>query len=763
MIELSRANRLLDEGFSLVTLGANKVANYKWGDQQQRPLSKQELERRYNYRGGYFYITKDGDKLELPATEHIAIITGYDFMEVIDVDLKVFSTAKEQKAFWDEYLSFLKDNILDFHEKFVIVKTKNAGFHILYKTKRVQGNQKIASLKGHKEAIIETRGTGGYVLVYDNFLNGKSYNDIQFISDEDRDILFYISKTYHYEEPKKITPPKKTSEEFHRNDGDITPWDDFNQKNNVWDIVQADFTIVRNISNKYIIKRHNAESVHSGYIYKDNDLMYLFSTGTDYEAKRAYSAFSAYARKYFNDDFSEAAKQAYKDGYGTRIVRKEQEPVVTKIKYDSIDFPIEIFPEPIQQYIMNCHNTLDSIVDYMGGSLLWVLSVIIGNSMEVEVKRGWVEKTSLWIANIGRAGLGKTPSINKMLFPLNKINSREIKRYIKDHEKYEYYQSLSKEEKKTHEQISEPSKTQFIANDITVEALVQLHQENKNSVGVFKDELSGWMKDMNKYREGSDLEFWLSTWSGQSVNLNRITRAGSFVSHPHIPVIGGIQPNILSGFYTEENKDNGFIDRMLMTFPEMEISPYNDKEMPQDAIDWYSDIIINFYEKVKHKFIKYDEDGEVIPQRVRFSKDAKKEWARIFNKITNYQNSPEENEYMKSMYPKQKSYIPRFALIINTFDAFIHQTGNPTEITKESILKAEKLSDYFVSVAKKIKVNSANTKQMKTVINKAKEGNLAKKVENLYKSNPDFNRSEAAELLGCSRQTIYNHIKNLDK
>ena len=92
--------------------------------------------------------------------------------------------------------------------------------------------------------------------------------------------------------------------------------------------------------------------------------MYLFSTGTIYEAEKQYSAFSAYAKKYFNDDFSEAAKQAYKDGYGTRIVRKEQEPVVTNIKYDNIDFPIEIFPEPIH------NNTLDRSTH---GWELWVL------------------------------------------------------------------------------------------------------------------------------------------------------------------------------------------------------------------------------------------------------------------------------------------------------------------------------------------------------------------------------------------------------
>ena len=61
-------------------------------------------------------------------------------------------------------------------------------------------------------------------------------------------------------------------------------------------------------------------------------------------------------------------------------------------------------------------------------------------------------------------------------------------------------------------EVKKPRKSQFIADDITIEALVDLHQESKNSVGVFKDELAGWFKDMNKYREGSDLQFWLCKW-----------------------------------------------------------------------------------------------------------------------------------------------------------------------------------------------------------------------------------------------------------
>ena len=109
-----------------------------------------------------------------------------------------------------------------------------------------------------------------------------------------------------------------------------------------------------------------------------------------------------------------------------------------------------------------------------------------------------------------------------------------------------------------------------------------MHEESDNSVGVFKDELAGWFKDMNKYRAGSDLEFWLSSWSGKSVSLNRKTAKSAFVEKPLIPVLGGIQPSILTSFYTDENKDNGFVDRMLLSFPELEIERYNDKEISKE-------------------------------------------------------------------------------------------------------------------------------------------------------------------------------------
>lgn len=763
MIETAKAIKFLEK-FSIITVSDNKIPNFPWKQQQSEKLTIEKFVKNYEYKGGI--IRKDNT--EIPKTDNFGIVTGFEDLECLDIDLKVFSTAQEQREFWEEFLQNLEDNILDFKEKFVIYKTKNAGYHILYKTKRVQGNLKIAVLKNHKEAIIETRGIGGYIFAYpENKFSKKSYFEIDYISDDDREILMSFSKMYNYIDEKPIEPKKEKTDFV---TGEITPWEDYNQKTNIWDIISSEFTIPSGGNNKkhIVIKRHGASSPHSGYIFKDSNCMYLFSTGTIYPHEKLITPFLAYTYQVHNGDFSSAAKDLYSLGFGSRIKTKIKElknsikiEPQEKIINEDLAFPIEIFPQDIQDYLIECNLKLDSSIEYMGCSLLWLISVCIGNSIEMEVKRGWTENVSLWISLVGKAGLGKTPSISNIIFPLTKINAKEIKTYIKEIEKYNFYSALTKKEKEDYPEVFKPVKTQFIANDITLEALVDLHQESDNAVGVFKDELAGWLKDMNKYREGSDLEFWLSTWSGKSVNLNRLTRPGSFVEKPFIPVLGGIQPSIFNTFYTDENKDNGFMDRMLLCYPDLKVEHYNESEISEDLLKWYKELIISFYDIMKG-IIKRDEEGSIITLTAKFSEEAKKEWMRIFNEMTDVQNNEEENEYLKSMFPKQKSYIPRFACLIHVFDEFMGTGGNALLISKESVLKAEKLSKYFISTAKKIKINSVEVSKIKNKISENKGKNEKEKLFEIWKENNFFNKSETAEILGISRRSVQNWTKEFE-
>lgn len=753
---------MLDEGFSLITVGESKRPNFSWKPQQTNQLSKKEFQERYEYSGGI--IKKDGE--ELAPTIGIGYATGFNNLEVFDIDLKILPTLKAQSDWWNEYHSFLKDHIADFDEKFVIYKTINNGYHIIYKCAEIGGNQKIAKLKGYTEAIIETRGKGGYCFIYDKQVSKLDYYNIQEISIKDREVLFECSRIYNYvEKPEPITVPnandKKTFSEG------LKPWDDYNNKVGALDLIQDEFSIVRQLKSQYVIKRHGADSAHSGYVYMDSRCMYLFSTGTRYPHETLLTPFHIYTIKYHSGDFSAAAKDLYQKGYGERFVPEITiEPPAEKIEInkDDLIFPLDIFPENIANYIRQCNYTLDSSIDYMGCSMLWLCSVIIGNSMKIEVKKGWYENGTVWISLVGKPGIGKTPSIDNVIRPLLKSNNREIKEYIKKCEKYEHYKSLDKDSKKHAEKIVQPKKTQFIANDITLEALVDLHEENKNAVGIFKDELSGWFKDMNKYRAGSDLEFWLSCWSGKSVSLNRKTAKSSFVDKPFIPVLGGIQPEILGAFYTEENKANGFVDRMLLSFPDLKVEQYNEKEMDPDMIEWFDSFVLQFYDAVKNHIVQMNIEDEIEPHIVRWSDEAKKEWIRIFNETTLTQNDDSENEYMKSMLPKQKSYIPRFALLINSLTTFIEgRTDEVLTISKESILAAEKLSKYFVSMSKKIKVNNKEINDLKSVISKMDGKSDYQKFKGMYKSNPEMNKKEAAELLGVSRTTIYKFIKEIEK
>ena len=130
--------------------------------------------------------------------------------------------------------------------------------------------------------------------------------------------------------------------------------------------------------------------------------------------------------------------------------------------------------------------------------------------------------------------------------------------------------------------------------------------------------------------------------------------------------------------------------------------------------------------------------------------------------MTNVQNDEEENEYLKSMYPKQKSYIPRFACLIHVFNEFFSEGGSSLLISKESILKAEKLSKYFIATAKKIKINSVEVAKIKNTIGLNKGKNEKEKLYEIWKSNKKFNKTETAELLGISRVSIYKWVKEFE-
>jgi hypothetical protein len=751
----------LHKKFSIITVGENKRSNFAWAEQQTKPLSWDKFVEHYNYKGG---ITKQNGE-PLPPTTGIALVTGYADVEVLDVDMKVFSTAQEKTNFWNEFTTYLSDNIFDFEEKFVIYKTKNEGYHILYRTKRVEGNQKLAKLKGHKEAVIETRGLGGYVVCYfENKLSKKSYLEIDYISDDDREILFSFARMYDFIPEVEYKKPEKQRTNYDKSG--LTPWDDYNQKTDIFSLINDTFEVKHRLESakKFVIKRFGAESVHSGYIFKDSMCMYLFSTGTIYPAEKLLSPFHVYAYKYHNGNFSDASSELYKKGYGDRLKIEIPEKIKENIKIENDVFPLDVFPKDLQIYLSESERNLMLNIEIMASSVLWLTSVIIGNSHKIRIKNGWYESPIVFLALVGQSGLGKTPSLNQVINPLKKINQKKVEDYLQEYEKYSEHLELAKKSKKNVLPIAKPRRKQILASDTTLEALISLHNESKNAIGINKDELDGWFKDMNKYREGSDKQQWLSIWSNESINVNRLSRGDLYIASPFISVIGGIQPEILDAQFTQENVSSGFIDRFLFCYPKnLKAQPFNSNDLDPLIIEHYNNTIHTMYRSVIER-LKYRETNDIKPTILNLEDAAYLKFNEYFDYYTNKQNSDDEPEMFKSMLAKIKTYLGRITLIIHFLEAFYNNQDVQKKITKESVEKAFKLTEYFISQFKRIKIDSMNTKEI-IDIKRGKNENTATTFEAIYKQvdKDKINKSQLAKQFSVSRQTINRWIEKLEK
>jgi len=420
----------------------------------------------------------------------------------------------------------------------------------------------------------------------------------------------------------------------------------------------------------------------------------------------------------------------------------------TNKKKETLPFPVHVFPEIIQKFIRKANDTLKYPVEYLASSILFAASVATGKAVKIQIKKGWTESSILYIALVGRPGINKSHPLKFALTPLLEIDKRNHEIFSSDFDKYEHVSSLSKKEREN-EGFDEPVKPilkQMIVNDFTPEALNEVHSNNKRGLGVFKDELTGWLNDFNRYHKGSDQQFWLSNWSGATITVNRKTGKPIFIPNPFISVCGTIQPAILDEFAKDKMNKNGFTDRILFAYPENLKKPYlDDEEMPQELIENYKEIIIKLYNLIENQ----DPFTEQEPETLNFSVDAKKaflEWNKQNTDLINDDYIPEQ---IRSLYSKYVSYISRFALLLQML-YWASGEDNKENIGSKALSGAKELIEYFKENAVRVINKIENSDNPASLNMKSVAKLLAEKGMSLR---------EIAPIVGKGKSTVGDWLK----
>jgi hypothetical protein len=337
-------------------------------------------------------------------------------------------------------------------------------------------------------------------------------------------------------------------------------------------------------------------------------------------------------------------------------------------------FPVGVFPEKIQWIIEATNESLKYPIDFTGCSMLFAAAIAIGNTHRAKVMNTWQEHATLYIALIGRPGTNKTHPLKFALDPILERDKLTYKEYQKAKAEY---QSLLGQPKDGTEMPPKPFWKKIIISDFTPEALSEIHRFNLRGLGVYSDEINQWLKNFNRYSTGSATEFWLSNFSGIPITIDRKGQDPILISSPSISVCGSIQPGILQELGRDSRSQNGFIDRILFSFPESLKKEYwSETELNEDVPQLWKTIINNLLDMP----LLTDNTGEIEPAVIEFNEPAKdilKNWQRKNTDAANHT----ESESLAGIYTKLENYCIRFALILELLQVAAGESEleNPTD------------------------------------------------------------------------------------
>jgi hypothetical protein len=262
-------------------------------------------------------------------SEGIAIIAGAisGNLVCVDVDTKHDS----QGTIFLELSALLAEwGCGDLIGKCVLEQTPSGGWHILFRSPFVVGCEKLCRDKGKPEAMIETKGEGGYFVCAPTpgwELRHGSLTEIPTLSGDEANAILGACWALDRNEIENDIPSPPTESRYKPGNGptsqDITVLDDFSARV-TFESLEAILSDggwrrvgVRG-RNVHLCRPGKGGRNTSATLHMDKMVFYVHSTSTEFQEKKGYGPAGVYAMLKHGGDFKAATKDLAGQGYGTK-------------------------------------------------------------------------------------------------------------------------------------------------------------------------------------------------------------------------------------------------------------------------------------------------------------------------------------------------------------------------------------------------------------------------------------------------------------
>lgn len=359
-------------------------------------------------------------------------------------------------------------------------------------------------------------------------------------------------------------------------------------------------------------------------------------------------------------------------------------------------FPVDIFPSPFRELIIETNKALNFPIDYTGTAVLTAVSTAIGKSAKVRVKNSWFEFSSLYTALVGNPGAAKSHPIElcfKVLREIDRTTAREAEILF---QAYDRYMELSKAEKKKTDKPDKPIIIKTVLDNFTPEILHQRLADNNRGCAVVTDELATFLDLMNNYSKGDQSSIYLSFWSNKPTSIDRVSKPiPLFIPHPFLNILGSLQPRLLNRLFPPNKSDSGFLQRFLFAYVHNAMKqPISDTEIDPFIIENYNEWLRN-YIRDNPAVIDPENNGPQL-KLYYWAPDAK-----TFFYDWQHNNTEQVNLYHNSllgeMLNKFDIHFIRLSLIMQVMEDY-----NTNQISISAVKAAALLCNYFIANAQHV-------------------------------------------------------------